>query len=57
MINFKPFFAGVIGADVKGCELPCENFPLTSRLAVICGTSTCHMAVCLVWSKFVGVLV
>uniref|UniRef100_A0A8C5HBF0 FGGY carbohydrate kinase domain-containing protein n=1 Tax=Gouania willdenowi TaxID=441366 RepID=A0A8C5HBF0_GOUWI len=37
---------GVIGADVKGFQLPCENQPISSRMAMICGTSTCHMAVC-----------
>ncbi|XP_026521736.1 FGGY carbohydrate kinase domain-containing protein isoform X1 [Notechis scutatus] len=36
---------GMIGANVKGYNLPCENQPITSRLAVICGTSSCHMAV------------
>ncbi|XP_030427381.1 FGGY carbohydrate kinase domain-containing protein isoform X3 [Gopherus evgoodei] len=36
---------GVIGADVKGYNLPCENQPVTSRLAVICGTSSCHMGI------------
>uniref|UniRef100_UPI0037E8F152 FGGY carbohydrate kinase domain-containing protein isoform X1 n=1 Tax=Semicossyphus pulcher TaxID=241346 RepID=UPI0037E8F152 len=36
---------GVIGADVKGFHLPCEDQPITSRLAMICGTSTCHMAI------------
>ncbi|KAG7259974.1 hypothetical protein CRUP_036722 [Coryphaenoides rupestris] len=36
---------GVIGADVKGLGLPCEDRPITSRMAVICGTSSCHMAV------------
>ncbi|XP_047917948.2 FGGY carbohydrate kinase domain-containing protein isoform X4 [Anser cygnoides] len=36
---------GVIGADVKGHNLPCENQPITSRVAVICGTSSCHMGV------------
>ncbi|XP_013907860.1 PREDICTED: FGGY carbohydrate kinase domain-containing protein isoform X3 [Thamnophis sirtalis] len=36
---------GMIGANVKGHNLPCENQPITSRLAVICGTSSCHMAV------------
>ncbi|XP_074859026.1 FGGY carbohydrate kinase domain-containing protein isoform X5 [Carettochelys insculpta] len=36
---------GVIGADVKGHNLPCENEPITSRLAVICGTSSCHMGI------------
>ncbi|EHH49953.1 hypothetical protein EGM_00701 [Macaca fascicularis] len=34
---------GVIGADVKGHGLVCEGQPVTSRLAVICGTSSCHM--------------
>ncbi|XP_076018310.1 FGGY carbohydrate kinase domain-containing protein isoform X1 [Genypterus blacodes] len=36
---------GVIGADVKGFHLPCEGEPITSRMAMICGTSTCHMAI------------
>lgn len=36
---------GVIGADVRGFHLPCENQPITSRMAMICGTSTCHMAI------------
>lgn len=36
---------GVIGADVTGLQLPCENRPITSRMAMICGTSTCHMAI------------
>ncbi|XP_069498176.1 FGGY carbohydrate kinase domain-containing protein isoform X2 [Ambystoma mexicanum] len=36
---------GVIGADVKGYSLPCENKPLTSRMALICGTSSCHMGI------------
>lgn len=36
---------GVIGADVKGFHLPCEDQPITSRMAIICGTSTCHMAI------------
>ncbi|KFO87626.1 FGGY carbohydrate kinase domain-containing protein, partial [Buceros rhinoceros silvestris] len=36
---------GVIGGDVKGHNLPCENQPITSRLAMICGTSSCHMGV------------
>ncbi|XP_038188679.1 FGGY carbohydrate kinase domain-containing protein isoform X2 [Arvicola amphibius] len=34
---------GVIGADVRGHGLICEGQPVTSRLAVICGTSSCHM--------------
>ena len=34
-----------MGADVKGLGLPCEDRPLTSRMALICGTSSCHMAV------------
>ncbi|KAJ7330599.1 hypothetical protein OS493_022214 [Desmophyllum pertusum] len=34
---------GVIGADVS--TLLGENKPLTSCLAVICGTSSCHMAI------------
>ncbi|KAJ0059143.1 hypothetical protein NL108_008574 [Boleophthalmus pectinirostris] len=36
---------GVIGADVRGFNLPCEHQPITSRMAMICGTSTCHMAI------------
>ncbi|KAF4088820.1 hypothetical protein AMELA_G00059050 [Ameiurus melas] len=36
---------GVIGADVSGHRLPCETQPITSRVALICGTSSCHMAV------------
>ncbi|XP_048019534.1 FGGY carbohydrate kinase domain-containing protein isoform X1 [Megalobrama amblycephala] len=36
---------GVIGADVSGHQLPCEEQPVTSRMALICGTSSCHMAV------------
>ncbi|XP_057189780.1 FGGY carbohydrate kinase domain-containing protein isoform X3 [Triplophysa rosa] len=36
---------GVMGSDVSGHHLPCENQPITSRMAVICGTSSCHMAV------------
>ncbi|XP_069644704.1 FGGY carbohydrate kinase domain-containing protein isoform X3 [Haliaeetus albicilla] len=36
---------GVIGADVKGHNLPCENQPITARVAMICGTSSCHMGV------------
>ncbi|XP_054764123.2 FGGY carbohydrate kinase domain-containing protein-like [Lytechinus pictus] len=34
---------GMLGADVTGLKLPCESQPLTSRLALICGTSTCHL--------------
>ncbi|XP_077784816.1 FGGY carbohydrate kinase domain-containing protein isoform X5 [Podarcis muralis] len=36
---------GMIGARVQGHNLPCENQPITSRAVVICGTSSCHMAV------------
>ncbi|XP_043941466.1 FGGY carbohydrate kinase domain-containing protein isoform X2 [Protopterus annectens] len=36
---------GLIGADVRGYSLPCEGQPITSRLALICGTSSCHMAI------------
>ncbi|XP_057356229.1 FGGY carbohydrate kinase domain-containing protein isoform X5 [Manis pentadactyla] len=36
---------GVIGADVRGHGLACEGQPMTSRLAVICGTSSCHMVI------------
>lgn len=35
----------MIGADVKGFHLPCEGRPITTRMALICGTSTCHMAI------------
>lgn len=34
----------MLGACVKGFHLPCEDQPITSRMAIICGTSTCHMA-------------
>ncbi|XP_014347996.1 FGGY carbohydrate kinase domain-containing protein isoform X3 [Latimeria chalumnae] len=36
---------GVIGGDVNGQDLPCEGQPITSRLALICGTSSCHMGI------------
>ncbi|KAM4557643.1 FGGY carbohydrate kinase domain-containing protein [Fundulus diaphanus] len=36
---------GVIGANVQGFDLPCKGLPITSRMAMICGTSTCHMAI------------
>ncbi|XP_045834568.1 FGGY carbohydrate kinase domain-containing protein isoform X3 [Meles meles] len=36
---------GVIGADVRGYGLACEGQPVTSRLAIICGTSSCHMGI------------
>ncbi|KAL0966274.1 hypothetical protein UPYG_G00293240 [Umbra pygmaea] len=36
---------GVIGADVSGFSLPCKHHPMTSRMAMICGTSSCHMAI------------
>ncbi|XP_077189673.1 FGGY carbohydrate kinase domain-containing protein isoform X2 [Paroedura picta] len=36
---------GMIGASVRGYNLPCENQPITSRIAVICGTSSCHMGI------------
>nr|XP_028589121.1 FGGY carbohydrate kinase domain-containing protein isoform X5 [Podarcis muralis] len=36
---------GMIGARVQGHNLPCENQPITSRAVVICGTSSCHMAI------------
>uniref|UniRef100_H3CQZ9 FGGY carbohydrate kinase domain-containing protein n=1 Tax=Tetraodon nigroviridis TaxID=99883 RepID=H3CQZ9_TETNG len=36
---------GVLGAAVKGFALPCEDQPISARMAVICGTSTCHMAI------------
>ncbi|XP_048394716.1 FGGY carbohydrate kinase domain-containing protein isoform X2 [Stegostoma tigrinum] len=55
---------GVIGADVKGSNLPCENEPITSRLAIICGTSTCHMGISKdpifvpgVWGPYYSVMV
>lgn len=44
-LNFIISGLGVMGADVSGHHLPCENQPITSRMAVICGTSSCHMAV------------
>uniref|UniRef100_A0A8D0LAX7 Carbohydrate kinase FGGY C-terminal domain-containing protein n=1 Tax=Sphenodon punctatus TaxID=8508 RepID=A0A8D0LAX7_SPHPU len=42
---FRIFVKGVIGTDVRGHNLPCENQPITSRFAVIGGTSSCHMGV------------
>lgn len=45
--------AGVIGADVKGFRLPCEGRPITTRMAMICGTSSCHMAVSVPLLSFV----
>ncbi|XP_070566358.1 FGGY carbohydrate kinase domain-containing protein-like isoform X2 [Ptychodera flava] len=36
---------GVIACDVRGHDLSCENQPITARIALICGTSTCHMAI------------
>ncbi|XP_010608769.2 FGGY carbohydrate kinase domain-containing protein isoform X4 [Fukomys damarensis] len=51
MIGLEDFVAdnyskiGVIGADVAGHGLICEGQPVTSRLAVICGTSSCHMGI------------
>lgn len=39
----KTMHQGVIGADLS--SLLNGNKPLTSRMAVICGTSSCHMAV------------
>ncbi|XP_062509444.1 FGGY carbohydrate kinase domain-containing protein-like [Corticium candelabrum] len=35
---------GMLGANVDGTELPCEGKAITTRLALICGTSSCHMA-------------
>jgi ribulose kinase len=35
----------MLGASVDGMGLPCEGQAMTSRLALICGTSSCHMAV------------
>uniref|UniRef100_A0A8P0NU74 FGGY carbohydrate kinase domain-containing protein n=2 Tax=Canis lupus familiaris TaxID=9615 RepID=A0A8P0NU74_CANLF len=51
MIGLEDFVAdnyrkiGVIGADVRGHGLACEGQPVTSRLAIICGTSSCHMGI------------
>ncbi|CAK8675905.1 unnamed protein product [Clavelina lepadiformis] len=36
---------GTIGVNVSDTKLPCVNKPLTERIAIICGTSSCHMAV------------
>ncbi|XP_041127166.1 FGGY carbohydrate kinase domain-containing protein [Polyodon spathula] len=36
---------GVVGVDMTGHNLRCETQPITSRLALICGTSSCHMAI------------
>ncbi|XP_072172874.1 FGGY carbohydrate kinase domain-containing protein-like [Diadema setosum] len=35
---------GLLGADLSSFDLPSKSQPLTSRLALICGTSTCHMS-------------
>nr|XP_023865947.1 FGGY carbohydrate kinase domain-containing protein-like [Salvelinus alpinus] len=35
----------VIGADMRGFCLPCEDQLITLRMALICGTSSCHMAI------------
>ncbi|TRY57761.1 hypothetical protein DNTS_012031 [Danionella cerebrum] len=35
----------LLGADISGLHLPCEKQPISSRMALICGTSSCHMAV------------
>uniref|UniRef100_A0A8C9W0Q3 FGGY carbohydrate kinase domain-containing protein n=1 Tax=Scleropages formosus TaxID=113540 RepID=A0A8C9W0Q3_SCLFO len=55
---------GVIGADVKGLSLPCEDQPMTSRMAVVCGTSSCHMGISQqplyvpgVWGPYFSVMV
>ncbi|XP_069794608.1 FGGY carbohydrate kinase domain-containing protein isoform X2 [Narcine bancroftii] len=45
MIDAHAGGLGVIGAGVRGSNLPCENKPITSRLALICGTSSCHMGI------------
>ena len=39
------WLTGVMGADLTGLGLPCADRPLTSRMALVCGTSSCHMAV------------
>ncbi|XP_039590649.1 FGGY carbohydrate kinase domain-containing protein [Polypterus senegalus] len=36
---------GVLGADIQGRGLACQDRPITSRMALICGTSSCHMAI------------
>ncbi|KAL4656021.1 FGGY carbohydrate kinase domain-containing protein isoform X1 [Arapaima gigas] len=55
---------GVIGADVKGFHLPCEGQPMTSRMALICGTSSCHLGISQqplyvpgVWGPYFSVMV
>ncbi|XP_041476193.1 FGGY carbohydrate kinase domain-containing protein-like isoform X2 [Lytechinus variegatus] len=55
---------GMLGADVTGFKLPCESQPLTSRLALICGTSTCHLGLSEketfvpgVWGPYYGTMV
>lgn len=35
---------GTIGVDLTKTQV--KNEDITSRLSLICGTSTCHMAVC-----------
>jgi len=39
----KTMYSGVIGADLS--SLLNGNKPLTLRMAVICGSSSCHVAV------------
>ncbi|XP_055740169.1 FGGY carbohydrate kinase domain-containing protein-like, partial [Salvelinus fontinalis] len=36
---------GVIGADMRGFCLPCEDQLITLHMAIICGTSSSHMAI------------
>ncbi|XP_072022045.1 LOW QUALITY PROTEIN: FGGY carbohydrate kinase domain-containing protein-like [Amphiura filiformis] len=36
---------GMLACNVEGFNLPCQDKPITSRLALICGTSSAHIAV------------
>lgn len=45
ILMFLWHLPGVLGAGVQGFNLPCEDQPITCRMAIISGTSTCHMAV------------
>jgi len=64
-----PVAAGLIdahagGVGMLGAILPGQPVPMESRLALICGTSSCHMALCLerrpvpgVWGPYFSAMV
>ena len=45
IIKLICLLTGMMACDVAGLNLPCQDKPITSRLPIICGTSSCHMAV------------